>query len=514
MDLLNIIYIIILQLVMLTVGIPLYEAKGMGIEISIPLLSFLISLVPPLLIFIFSLIKKDFLLTSFPLTLGLSSTIYYLRFSFADELLLGSLILSTFFCNYNSYLKKWDGKVNIYASNLFKILILLSIYSSFLGLFYRDIRIIKSILFVSFISLAWIQRRKIYSIVFNPKAPVYVLTGFCLALFTNIIHGLLQIFYNPLIFEFGSVDGALGIQGPQIGASIPFIFIYILLIQKRFILSKLEIRKIDNLLYCLSPLIIVIALITDSRTILLFYFFSITSYLFSRGIWSLKISKKIIWPIAILISTIGILIIIGNRLYDNSFYFLNWIFNLISTSFSSIIASFNQGEIESFEFIYQGNIMEGSTGDFGRKVFFIHGLLTPFLHPITILSGLGDYSFFVHAKESLDKISFFLSGEGFVNTLGYTIGDSAEIKFPKPPILANIILEKGLIFTILLFEYLRLIILSLIKSYGLLIASSLLFCIVISFISTNFEDNLSLILLISPPLILLNQKINNKFANN
>ena len=184
------------------------------------------------------------------------------------------------------------------------------------------------------------------------------------------------------------------------------------------------------------------------------------------------------------------------------------------TSFSSILGFFNKGETGSYDFIYQGNVMEGSTGDFGRKVFLLHGFLTPFLHPITIFSGLGDYSFFDHAKESLDKISFLISGESFVNTLGYTIGDSTEIKFPKPPIIGNIFLEKGLIFTIFLFEYLRLIIVSLSKSYGLLIALSLFFCILISFISTNFEDNLSLILLFSPPLILLNQKINNKFTNN
>ncbi len=514
MNMLIIIYITILQLVMLLVGIPLYEAKGTGIEISIPLFSFLISLIPPLLIFIFSLIKKDFLLTCFPLTLGLSSSIYYLRFSFADELLLGSLILSTFFCNYNSYLKRWDGKVNIYASNIFKILIILSIYAAFLGLFYGDLRIIKSILFISVLTLAWIQRRKIYSIVFNPQAPIYVLIGFCLALITNIIHGLLQIFYNPLIFAFGSVDGALGIQGPQIGASIPFIFIYILLIQKRFVLSELLKRKIDNLMYILSPLIVVISLLTDSRTILLFYFFSITSYLFARGTWILKISKKFIWTLAMLIFLLAILILVGDILFGDSLYFLNWIFNLMFTSFSSILGFFNKGETGSYDFIYQGNVMEGSKGDFGRKVFLLHGFLTPFLHPITIFSGLGDYSFFDHAKESLDKISFLISGESFVNTLGYTIGDSTEIKFPKPPIIGNIFLEKGLIFTILLFEYLRVIIVSLSKSYGLLIALSLLFCILISFISTNFEDNLSLILLFSPPLILVNQKINNKFINN
>ena len=52
----------------------------------------------------------------------------------------------------------------------------------------------------------------------------------------------------------------------------------------------------------------------------------------------------------------------------------------------------------------------------------------------------------MHAKESLDKISFFLTGEGFVNTLGYTIGNSAEIKFPKPPIIATIFIEKGFIY--------------------------------------------------------------------
>ena len=120
----------------------------------------------------------------------------------------------------------------------------------------------------------------------------------------------------------------------------------------------------------------------------------------------------------------------------------------------------------------------------------------------------------MHAKESLDKISFFLTGEGFVNTLGYTIGNSAEIKFPKPPIIATIFIEKGFIYTTLLFEYLRLVFVSLIKSYGLLIALSLFLCILISFVSTNFEDNLSLILLFSPPLISLNRKIYKKYPHN
>ena len=174
MNILLITYIVVLQITMFFVGVPYYKSTGLGSDVSISLISLFISLFPPLLIFLFSLVKKDFLLTCFPLTLGLSSSIYYLRFSFADEFFLGSLIISTLFCKYNSYLKRWGDEVSIYASNLFKILICLSIYSASLGLLYRDIRIIKSILFVSILSLAWIQRRKIYSLIFNPKAPFYV----------------------------------------------------------------------------------------------------------------------------------------------------------------------------------------------------------------------------------------------------------------------------------------------------------------------------------------------------
>jgi len=505
MSIFLIIYIIALEIVMFFVGVPFYKSSGLGSEVSISFLPFLISLFPPLLIFLFSLVKKDFLITCFPLTLGLCSSIYYLRFSFADEFLLGSLIISTLFCKYNAYLKRWDDEVSIYASNIFKILICLSIYSAFLGLFYRDIRIIKSILFVTILSLAWTQRRKIYGLIFNPKAPFYVLSGYCLALITNIFHGILQILYNPLIFKFGSVDGALGIQGPHIGAPLPFIFIYLILVQKRFILPIEEKRKIDNLIYFLSPLVLLISLITDSRTILLFYFLSITSYLLTRLKWNFKIPKKFILVILAFLFLFIILIFIGNNFYGDPIYFVEWIFNLFYQSFKSIIGFYNLGDVDNYDLIYQGNIRQTS-GDFGRLVFLVHGLLTPILHPITILSGLGDYSFFIYAKESLDRVSILLSGNEFLNTLGYTIGNTSEIRYPKPPIIASVFLEKGFLFSIILFEYIRLIVVSLINSHGFLIAMSFLFCILISFISANFEDNLSIILLVGPPLITLNPK--------
>ena len=55
--------------------------------------------------------------------------------------------------------------------------------------------------------------------------------------------------------------------------------------------------------------------------------------------------------------------------------------------------------------------------------------------------------------------------------------------------------------------------LSLVRSYGYLIATSLFFCILVSFVGANFDDNLSIILLVSPPLITANPIINNKLLN-
>ena len=199
------------------------------------------------------------------------------------------------------------------------------------------------------------------------------------------------------------------------------------------------------------------------------------------------------------------MIFLGNNLYGDPIYFLNWIFNLFYQSLKSIIGFYNLGETDNYDLIYQGNIRQTS-GDFGRLVFLVHGLLTPILHPITILSGLGDYSFFIYAKESLDKVSILMSGDEFLNTLGYTISNTSEIRYPKPPIIASVFLEKGFLFALILFEYIRLLMISLINSHSFLIALIFLFCILISFISANFEDNLSIILLVSPPLITLNPK--------
>ncbi len=502
-----VIYILTTQLAMIFVGIPIYQAKGEGTSVSISLFSVLISLIPPLFAFIFSLINKKFLEITLPLTIGFSSIVYYLRFSFADEILIGSFLIALCFYKNNIMLEKSNQNFfnkNKYGSKIFNILILLIIYSALIGIFNFDLRIIKSLLFISVLQISWWQRKKIYGILFNFKASVYVLSGFTIAIATNILHGILQIFYNPLVFAFGSVDGALGIQGPQIGAGIPYLFIYLIVIQKKLQMNSMQLKKIDNLIFLLSTLILALALITDSRTVLLLYILPLLAYVFSRKGISIKISKqKLILSISSGSFLFFVLVSLGYQLFGDHFYFLTWIWTLIWKSLDPIINLFNQNNSELYQdFVYQGLEMQGQKGDYGRLVFLIHGIMTPLLHPITIFTGLGDYSFFNYAKDSLDKVSQFLSGEDFVNTIGYTIGDSTKLIFPKPPVLASIFLEKGLIFTLVLFEYLRLIGKSIYKYCGFLTAGICLACIFITFVVANFEDNLSLILLMSPPLLI------------
>lgn len=499
------IYILITQAVMIFVGIPIYEAKGEGISVSISVLSLAISMIPPFFSFIFSLINKKFLEIALPLTIGFSSAVYYLRFSFADEILAGSFLLAICLYKNSKILKKQNIFLkNEYGSKIFNILILIIIYSAFIGLFNFDLRILKSLLFISILNIAWWQRKKIYAILFNFTGCYSVLVGFIIAIITNIIHGILQIFYNPLIFGFGSVDGALGIQGPQIGSAIPFLFIYLVLVQKKFQLTNLQLKKLDYLLYLISVLILALALITDSRTILILYILPLLGYIFSRKGIGLIISKqKLLFSLALGSFLFFLLVSLGSQLFDDYFFFINWIWTLIWKSLDPIINLFNQNSPSLYQDIeFRGIEIQSQRGDYGRIVFLLHGFLTPFLHPITIITGLGDYSFFNYAKDSLDKVSQFLSGDDFVNTIGYTIGDSPKLFFSKPPLLASIILEKGLIFTLLLFEYFRLIGKSIQKYCGFLSSAIFLVCIFITLVVANIEDNLSLILLMSPPVLI------------
>ncbi len=503
-------YIVITQLVLLYVGIPLYSSSISNTSVSLNLNSILISFIPPIFIFIFTTIKKKFILKCIPFTLGFSSVIYYLRFSFADEFLLFPLLLALLL--YIKPRKCIDySNNNMLASRTYSVLLKLYLFSAAIGITYKDIRIIKSIIFVIIINLMWTQRNKIYEIILNGYSCIWVLTGYICGIITNIIHGAIQINLDPLNYVFGKVDGALGIQGPQIGATLPFIFLYVILVKKKFITDSVENRIINNQIILLIPLVIIISLITDSRMIFVLFVLCLVAYILAFYKRLENVSKSFLLYISIIITTSLItLIIVGIAVNDDSLTYIKWVGNLISSPLTLVkdILNINQDSLY-VEFDYKGNQMSGSRGDYGRLVLFIHGLLTPILHPFSILTGYGDYSFFIFAEDSLNKVSQIISKEDFLNTLGYSIGTSTKIIYPRPPSFTSFMLEKGLIFTTLLISYLNNLGSELYKRTGIFTTIFIMIGIFIVLISTNTEDNISLILLCGPGLLAKKTKTDN-----
>lgn len=452
-----------------------------------------------LIISVSLILSKRFYSEGLPFFLVFSSMIY-LGSPIADEIFLAPFIFFSLVYRRNQNRERRLELSKSYSwrsiASLLKIydsLLVFIIVYAFIGIHTFDPRLVKQFIFCFLLLFARFRIFDLTQVILSPSSRVLLKHALLIALATNIIHGALQIFINP-ITSFGSVDGVLGIQTMAMLFPVPIVLFFLGYSSKASSVH-LDMGKDYAFKILVLMSVLCLAFMSDSRSALIYVFASLFIMFPIRFSYRFKLGKWVFTMLCIFTLLI-FLYFAGIYLYNDSSFLFIWLFNLLQSATGAIFSSQNDsGSIVQFS--YKGYSYLAQSGDYGRQIIALHAFLYWISNPLSLALGSGDYSYYEAAKSSLDSISTSLTGNSFFLPPGFSLYSLGPF-YPRPPSIGTFIVERGYLFVLLSLYYFLSLFLAF-KRFIPAVLMILLFALpVISSFIFNYNDLLIFFMLMSP----------------